>query len=529
MDVPADLGSTDPPPSPGGEPPLSSIRRILFANESERIDHLDREKERLEGEIDALKARLAALHDELAATEAILRDETAGLAGGIDEVIARRAAAAPEEMAEALGPVMAGALRVQERRSRDELVEAVAPVLGEAIEEQIRESRHSLVEALYPIIGEVALRYISEFFREFQRNIDARLKSTFGPGQFLRQVRARLRGVSDADLVVRDALPFRVREMFLIESGTGLLLARAGSDAAVDSDLISGMLTAVRDFMHDSFERQEGHSAVDEVQYGEQRIIVQDGRLCYLAVVINGIEPPGFRAGLRRFINRLHVDHHKTFQAFDGDMSRLDGIQSSVDRLAVDLAGSAAPDDKPKPLTRGQKAALAVAGVGGILLLGLGCFYLQFTLALLPLAFGDPSPTPTLTATPSLAPTLTSIPTATATPTLTPSPTATATATPSPTDAPTETPEPTATAEATGIPFTIVTNRPVWAYSEPSLASEQVGAIEAGTPLTLIEAGDPWLLFEWESALGQHQGWLSIRWIDVAGTPPAGFPPTAAP
>lgn len=528
MDFSADSGPPDPPPpTSNGEPSLSSIRRILFASESERIDQLDQERIRLESEIDELKTRLATLQAELTATEARLHDEAVELTGSIDGVIARRAQAAPEEMAEALGPVMAGAIRVQDRQSREDLIDAVGPILGDAIEEQIRESRHSLVEALYPIIGEMALRYIGEFFREFQRNIDARLKSTFNLGQFFRRAEARVRGISDADLMVRDALPFQVREVFLIESGTGILLARAGSDEAIHSDLISGMLTAVRDFMHDSFERREGPSPVDEIQYGDQRIIVQDGRLCYLAVLIHGIEPSGFRASLRRFVSQLHADHHQTIQTFDGDMSRLDAVQSSVDRLAIDLAGEATTDNRPKPLSRGQKLALAGAGFGGMLLLGLACFYLQFTLALLPVAFGSPSPTPTMTATSS--------PTLTSTPTMTPTspPTATATATPSPTHTPTATSEPTATteptAEATVVPFTLMAGQPVWVYSEPSMTASTVGIIEAGTPLTLIEVSDPWLLIEWQSAFGPRQGWLSARLINVTGTPPADFPTPATP
>ncbi len=176
MDDPAGFGSeSQSPPTPDGEPSLSSIRRILFAEESERIEHLSRENQQLEEEIAELQTRLATLQAELAAAEARLHDETNALAADIDDVIARRAQTAPEKMAEALGPVMAGALRAQERHSREELVEAVAPVMGEALEEQIRESRHSLIEALYPIIGEMALRFIGEFFREFQRNIDARL------------------------------------------------------------------------------------------------------------------------------------------------------------------------------------------------------------------------------------------------------------------------------------------------------------------------------------------------------------------
>jgi len=531
MDIPPPgAGSLDQTPSTtNGEPSLSSIRRILFATESERIDQLGQENERLEREIDALKTQLTALQAELDAAEARLRQESDDLAGDIDGVIARRVATAPSEMAEALGPVMAGALRAQERRSPEDLSDAVAPVLGEALEKSIRESRQSLVEALYPIIGDMTLRYIGEFFREFQRNIDARLKSTFSLGQYARRVKAQLGGVSDVDLVVRDALPFQVREIFLVERGSGLLLARSGSDKAVDSDLISGMLTAVRDFMHDSFEQQESPSAIDEIQYGEQRIIVQDGRLCYLAVVINGIEPPGFHADLRRFINQLHSDHDQTIRSFDGDMSWLGEVQSSVDQLTIDLNDAAVPTDKPKPLTRGQKIMLAGAGLGGALLLGFACFYLQFTLALLPLAFGDPSPTPTSTAT--LGPTYTPTATVTATPSPTSTPSATPTVSATPTAMPTDTPEPTVmiTTKPTDIPFTLVPGSPVWVYRGPSLDSESFDIIETGTPLVMLESDYPWLLVEWQSPFGTKQGWLTVRFLDITGTPPAELVPTPAP
>lgn len=505
--------TTPAEPPRDGDPSLSSIRRILFAAESERLDRLDGEKRRLEGEIAALQERLLALQGDLTAAESRLREETVTLAAEIDAVIAHRAAAAPEEMAEALGPVMAGALRVQDRQARADLVDAVGPVLGEAIETQIRQSRQSIVEALYPIIGEMAARFIGESFRELQRNIDARLKS-IGPEGYARRTAARLRGVSVSDVEMRDALPFSVREIFLIENGSGLLLTRAGSDEAVDSDLISGMLTAVRDFMHDSFRQSGGHSPLDEIQYGEQRIIVQDGRLCYLAVVIHGIEPPGFRAELHRFITRLQSEHYQTLQAHAGDASVLGDIPPAIERLAVELTGLAAPPDAAKPMSRGQKWALALGGLGGLLALILGCFYLQFTLALLPAAFGDPTATPTQTATATA--------TVTMTPTATVTPTATATATQTATTTATATPTATAslTPTPTVVPFALVTNRVVYLFAEPSLDATRIGPADIGTPLTLIDYADPWLLVEWQSASGPQQGWLSIRWVEWTGTPP---------
>ncbi len=506
------------------EPSISSVRRLLFAAETERISQLENEKTRLEIDIAALQARLDALQTDMAAAEARLREQTSALAADIDDVIAAKAAAAPVEMAEALGPVMAGALRVQERRSRDDLVDAVSPVLSEAIQVQIRDSRQSLVEALFPIIGEMAQRYIGEFFHELQRNIDARLKAGAGPQRAVRRVKARLRGVPAADLEMRDALPFTVREIFLIQSGSGLLLAQAGSGESVDSDLISGMLTAVRDFMHDSFGRQEWPESMDEIQYGEQRIVIQDGRSCYLAVVIGGIEPPGFRAELRRYLNRLQSGRYPVLENFDGDMTKLGEIPETVNKLAVDLQVSAPAVETPKPLTKAQKMILALGGLGGLLFLALACFYLQFTLALLPLAFGDPSPTPTATPTVTTTPTMTATPIATSTPmptstmTVTPSPTASLTPTATHTATPTETPTETV------IPFSVVTNRPVWAFSEPDLTSPQVATLDSGVPLTIVSFADPWLLVEWQSNIGPQRGWLAARWVDFSGTPPPDLP-----
>lgn len=514
-------------PAAKDEPSLASIRHILFAAEAERIEQLEGEKERLEGDIAVLQAQLAAMQADLLATETRLRQEDDALAAEIDAVIARRAQAAPEEMAEALGPVLAGAIRVQERRSHAELVEAVSPLLSEAIEIQIRDSRQTFVEALFPIIGEMAQRYIGEFFRELQRNIDARLKSTTSPGKIARRTQARMRGVPVSDLEMRDALPFSVREIFLIQNGSGLLLAHAGSDAAVDSDLISGMLTAVRDFVHDSFARQESHGPMDEVQYGEQRIIVQDGRLCYLAVVIQGIEPPGFRAELRRYLTRLHTDEYQVLKGFDGDMGGLGRVPAKVEGLAAELGRMVPPSAGTQPLPRSQKVFLALAGLGGLLLLAAACFYLQFTLALLPLAFGDDTPTPTQTASATATSTATLTATPTPTMTTTTTPTASATVTATATGSPT--PQPTQTPTATFVPFSMVTNRPVWAHAEPDLAATEIGPIDQGTQLTLLTYAAPWLLVEWPAVGGPQQGWLSIQWVSFAGTPPPDLPITITP
>ena len=462
----------------GEEPSLSSIRRILFASEKDRIDQLEADKARLEAELADLLARIDELQSKLADSEARLHDETSTLATEIDDVIARRAQNAPEEMAEAIGPVMASALKVQASRSRQELVDAVAPVLGDAIQVQIRESRQSLIDALYPIIGQLAQRYIGEFFRELQRNIDARLRGGFRPDRLARQTKARLSGVSPADLELRDSLPFSVREVFLIENESGLLMARSGSEEAVDSDLISGMLTAIRRFVHDSFALPEGPDPLDEIQYGDQRIIVREGRDCFLAVVIRGIEPPGFRAKLRNFVDQLHSEHAGTLRNYDGDSALLANIRPRLDSLSSELMDLTMPEEEPKPMTRGQKRALVLAGIGGILLVALACFYLQFTIALLPAAFGAAVPAPTATL------------------------------------AAVETGEPFGTGSLH------LLDRPAHIFSEPNVNSSQVTTLRAGTILLVTDVANLWMHVEWQDHGETRQGWLPAEWLTVGGTTP---------
>ena len=106
---------------------------------------------------------------------------------------------------------------------------------------------------------------------------------------------------------LRDALPFQVAEIFLVHRESGLLLLHSVAGPIADpalptaednADLVSGMLTAIRDFAQDAFGRgQEGQ--LDEIQYGNRRILIEACQHVYLAAVVDGIEPAGFRAKLR--------------------------------------------------------------------------------------------------------------------------------------------------------------------------------------------------------------------------------------
>lgn len=466
---------------------IDELRSILLAQERERLD-------RLQDEIAALQQAGQVDQERIAALQA--------------QVVQLRQQIDSPRLAARIGAVLSDLIAQQIRERREEMAEALGPVMGEAIRVQIRDSRQEMIEALYPIIGGTVQRAIAEFSRELQRNIDARLKATLGPEGWLRTLWARWRGVTPAELTLRDALPFSLRQIFLIQRGSGLLLAsrQVGADQVADPDLISGMLTAIRDFVRDAF-APGVDKELDEVQYGDQRIIVQNGRAAYLAIVITGIEPPGLRARIHDFVAELHTRYEPALRNYTGDPATLPPLDLKLARLAADLTSSGA-DTRPKPLGRHTLLALGGASLLSILALALLCFYIRFTVALLPVAFPSPTPTWTMTWTPTFTPT------ATSTPTMTTSPT--------PTFLPSRTPTPTS------IPAITLGN--VWLRVAPDPSATPIVVLREGTRLSVLHAYGGWVEVEWISNGGMRRGWVSARWVALLEPlPPEWITPTPNP
>lgn len=481
--------------SSGSANELLLLRSILLAQERERLQLFERELEMLRAQVrshdEVQREQVRDLLLEIQAVQERIRaDEEQVRALQLEAEQLRRQAADSEDLAARLTPIFSDLVGRQIRDSRDEMAEALAPVMGEAIRVQIRNSRKDMIEALYPIIGETVQRALGAAIRELQRNIDARLRATFGPQGILRTAWARLHGVPPSEVVLRDSLPFSIQEVFIIQRDSGLLLAHSHSGSEVtDSDLISGMLTAIRDFARDAFGQGQKDKELDEIQYGDRRIILQDGQAAYLAVVITGVEPEGFRAALHQFISELHVRHAKALRSYTGDPTTLPNLQPKIARLMTQMTG--ARKAGRKSLSRTQRWAMVGGGLFGVVLLGLACFYVQFTIALLPVAF--PGPTPTRTFIPT--PTATVSPTSTAT--VSPTPTATGTPTPTYTTSPT----PTTTSSPTVTPVTARASGHVWVYPEPRFDSSGFAILERGTPVTVLTTYNGWVQVEWFETL----------------------------
>jgi hypothetical protein len=217
---------------------------------------------------------------------------------------------------------------------QDRLAALVTPILGEAIRRKINENRDEMITALYPIIGQVVSRAVAEAIRDLARRIDRQMRTSFNLASLGRRWWARARGISEAEIMMREALPFEVAEIFLIHRETSLLIYHISQqfDTSADSHLISSMLSAIRDFAQEAFgQGQTGQ--LDEIQYGARRILVEAGQYVYLALVIDGIEPSGFRDQMRQEIIEIEQSYGKILRHYDGNRAPLASVEAILQPL----------------------------------------------------------------------------------------------------------------------------------------------------------------------------------------------------
>lgn len=228
---------------------------------------------------------------------------------------------------------------------KEALVTTITPVIATAIRTNIRESQSEMVDALYPILGKLVQRSVTEAMRDLAQRIDRQMRKTFNFKDTLRQLLARVRGVSNAEMKLRDALPFQALQLFLVHRESGLLLLHTATstEESDDSDLISSMLTAIRDFVADAF----GHGNQEElnqIQYGGKSILIEVAHLVYIAAVVEGIEPHDFRERMRETMIAIEHQHATLLQKYDGNAAPLAGSAATLTALLTYNATSVSVD-----------------------------------------------------------------------------------------------------------------------------------------------------------------------------------------
>ncbi len=206
----------------------------------------------------------------------------------------------------------------------DNLRRALESPVEACIQTSVRRDTQLFADALFPVMGPAIRRSIVETLKGFVESINRTVDQSFSPRGLGWRLEAMRTGVPFAEVVLKHTLVYRVEEVFLIHKETGLLIEHVAHDEidSQDSDAVSGMLTAIRDFVNDSFSRSQSGDQVNElgrVDMGEQVLWMVHGPYATLAAVVRGVPPVEYQDFLKQTVEGLHASHSSALEAFMGD------------------------------------------------------------------------------------------------------------------------------------------------------------------------------------------------------------------
>lgn len=247
-----------------------------------------------------------------------------------------------------------------------ELSRSLKTPLEDTLTDAITRDPQRFAAALYPVMGPAIRRAIAEAMKSLVVSLNRAIDTSLSP---MARIRARRSGLSLAEYVLRESLVFRVDEVYLIDPRSGLLIehVRHPDTEEKDEDAVSAMLTAIQDFVRDSFSGDDGRLASASV--GEFTVWISQGPFAMLAAVIRGTPPMDLRKQLELTVERIHLNHGKALDAFSGE---------PVGQLESELAGCLRYKLRPEAQER-RLFSWPLAALGAVILGAIGyLFYVDY-------------------------------------------------------------------------------------------------------------------------------------------------------
>ncbi len=226
-----------------------------------------------------------------------------------------------------------------------QLARALAPTVEAAISESVRRKPGEFADAIFPVLGPAIRKAIAETMAELVGSINRAMQHSFSARGLSWRIESWRTGVPYAQVVIKHALVYRVEQVFLVHRETGLLLAQAHPPhlEVPDADLVSGMLTAIRDFVGDSFAGEKEVGGLRTFSVGELTVMVEQGPRALLAAVVRGQAPESYVRRLQETIEGVHAQFASVLADFDGDTAQFGPVQPLLEDCLVTVLATDAP------------------------------------------------------------------------------------------------------------------------------------------------------------------------------------------
>ena len=205
--------------------------------------------------------------------------------------------------------------------SGGKLSRTIQPVIDEALSVSVKNNPKAIADAIFPALGPGIRKAISATIMGMIQSLNHLLNNSFSFQGLKWRFEAFRTGRQFAEIVLLHTLIFQVEQLFLIHRDTGIVLEHVVAQNVIiqDPDLVSGMLTAIQDFVKDSFDTETGDE-IETLRIGSDRSVwIEKGDHAFIAAVIKGRPPMELRAGFNELIEEIHLKAGPALENFNGD------------------------------------------------------------------------------------------------------------------------------------------------------------------------------------------------------------------
>jgi hypothetical protein len=213
----------------------------------------------------------------------------------------------PVRRAEELGQALPDAIAMATARD-NRIARALQPTIDTALKVSAHKNPKAIADAIFPALGPAIRKAISAALAGMVQSFNHILNQSLSWQGLKWRLEALRTRKSFAEVALLHTLVYRVEQIFLIHRHSGLLLQHAVAEniASKDPDLVSGMLTAIQDFVKDSFDTKTGEMLDTLRMDGDHSVWIEHGPEAVLAAVIRGMPPVELRSRFRDLLERLH-------------------------------------------------------------------------------------------------------------------------------------------------------------------------------------------------------------------------------
>jgi outer membrane protein OmpA-like peptidoglycan-associated protein len=265
----------------------------------------------------------------------------------------------PAKRGEDLARFLPEAIKAAKGKS---LREALEPIIEKTFHSSVRRNPKVLADAIYPVIGPAIRASIAAAIRDFAEALNQIVEKSVSFRSIGWRIESLITGKPFSEILLSKSLLYSVEQVFLIHRQSGLLLQDAAAKGSVlkDADMIAGMLTAIQDFLSDSF--TEAGQDIETVDTGRFKLWLTYSPKVLLVAAVSGTAPVQLKQVFRRALDGITEALQNEIADFkQDDLSVFEPARAFLDRC---LLGQSAPEKRGKARLWLYLAVLAVVIAG---------------------------------------------------------------------------------------------------------------------------------------------------------------------